>query len=122
MAYQYLTISDSKIKLLALLPGRLDDPLRGEIFEAEFSSHPDISPRYEALSYAWGHQANMQPLYIVRPDGSFSGTIDRAPNLRSALHHLRLKGSRRIIWCDLISINQVDLKEREKEILRMVDI
>ncbi|KAH7000594.1 heterokaryon incompatibility protein-domain-containing protein [Ilyonectria destructans] len=122
MAYQYLTLSDSKIRLLALLPGRLDDPLRSEIFEAEFSSNPDISPRYEALSYAWGHQANTQPLYIIRPDGSFSGTIDFAPNIHSALHHLHLEASRRIIWCDLISINQVDLKEQENEILRMADI
>lgn len=122
MAYHYLTLSDSRIRLLALLPGRFGDPLHGEIFEAEFSSDLDISPSYEALSYVWGDQANPQPLYIVQPEGSSNGTMSLGPNLHSALQHLRLEHSRRIIWCDLISINQADLKERAREIVRMADI
>lgn len=97
MVYQYFALSDSRIRLLALLPGRLGDPLRGEIFEAEFFFNPDISPYYEALSYACGDQSNTQPLSIVQPDSSSVSTIDLTPNLHSALHHLRLKRSRRII-------------------------
>ncbi|KAK7422993.1 hypothetical protein QQX98_001283 [Neonectria punicea] len=122
MAYQYFTLSGPSIRLLALLPGRADDLLRGEVFEAGLSSNPNIRPSYEALSYAWGDQANTRPLCVVQPDGSFGGTLSLAPNLHSALHRLRLEHSRRIIWCDLISINQADLKEREQQILRMADI
>ncbi len=122
MAYQYATLSTSKFRLLALLPGRFDDPLRGELFEAEFSSDVDIEPAYEALSYVWGDQANSLPLYVVQPEGSLNGTIDLGPNLYSALQHLRLEHSRRTIWCDSISINQVNLEERAQEIARMADI
>lgn len=121
MEYQYSALPPSCMRLLLLLPGRFDDPLCGEIFEAEFPSCPDTC-LYEALSYAWGAQTNWQPLYVVQPDGSSSGTINLTPNLHSALRHLRLEHSTRTIWCDLISINQSNIKERQHEIIRMADI
>ncbi|KAI0975120.1 heterokaryon incompatibility protein-domain-containing protein [Xylaria arbuscula] len=109
MPYQYEPLLDSRIRLLALLPGQLDEPLRGELFEAEFCSVVKNSS-YEALSYVWGDKADSRPLFII---GS---------NLHSALRHLRLDNSKRIIWCDIICINQLDTKERAREILRMADI
>ncbi|KAK2759107.1 hypothetical protein FQN54_003206 [Arachnomyces sp. PD_36] len=120
--YQYTALPDSRIRLLALLPGRFDDPLCGEIIETDFSPDGDIDPPYEALSYVWGDQSNPQPIYIVQADSSLGGLIALGPNLYSALRQLRFKNSRRIIWCDLISINQADLIERAKEISRMADI
>jgi hypothetical protein len=122
MTYQYSTLSNSRIRLLILLPGRFDDPLYGEIIEIEFSSDLDIIHSYEALSYVWGDQANSQPIHIVSSEGSLSSAMNLGPNLHSALHHLRLGQSRRTIWCDFICINQANLKERAQEVTRMAEI
>src|SRR5579859_5412432 len=61
-------------------------------------------------------------MYIISSEGSLSSTMNLGRNLHSALHHLRLEQSRRIIWCDFICINQANLKERAQEVARMADI
>jgi hypothetical protein len=122
MAYRYQKLSEGGIRLVNLLPGRFDDSLQCQISEIELSSNLGIRYSYEALSYVWGDQSNAKPLYIVHADGSPSGKLALGPNLYSALLHMRFKDSSRTIWCDLISINQVDLEERSQQIVRMGEI
>jgi hypothetical protein len=122
VVYQYSKLSDVGIRLLALLPGRSHDPLRALILDAELPHEQSRIPAYEALSYACGDQSNPQPLYTVQPGDIADITIDVGQNLYSALKRLRLQRSQRIIWCDCVCINQVDLEERAQQIIRMADI
>jgi len=56
--YAYLSLHPTQTRLLRLLPGQLDDPLRGCLVHAELYP-PDQVPNYEALSYAWGSQLGL---------------------------------------------------------------
>ncbi|KAI1429990.1 heterokaryon incompatibility protein-domain-containing protein [Xylaria sp. FL1777] len=122
MAYLYRSLPESMIRLLVLLPGQFDDPIRCEIIEAKFSSDLEITPSYEALSYVWGSQTTRLPAFIVDSDGTPCGTIGLGSNLYVALQHLRREQLNRVLWCDFVCINQVDLRERAREVARMGEV
>ncbi|KAH8708475.1 hypothetical protein GQ44DRAFT_462249 [Phaeosphaeriaceae sp. PMI808] len=97
MTYRCQDLSERSIRLLSLLPGRSEDPIRCLIFEASLSSNPDICPAYEALSYIWDDHSNPQSLRVVLVDGRNGGRLDLGLNLYSALLHLRLEDLSRIM-------------------------
>jgi hypothetical protein len=124
-AYQYGPLSVSAIRLLSLLPGQAGDPLRGEIFDVDFSHHLDLT-HYEALSYVWGHELSPHSVSIVQAAGTGAegvvGTVSLGANLYSALCHLRLEHSPRTIWCDRLCIDQDNNEERACQVARMADV
>jgi len=128
MTYQYCTLPRSNIRLCRLFSGRPGEPLRGEIFEVAFPPNDaggNLHP-YEALSYVWGREASPEPILVAKA-GAVGHLQEAAPmslgaNLHSALSHLRLEHSDRVIWCDRICIDQANLAERAREVARMADI
>jgi len=130
-AYKYDPLPDQRIRLIGLLPGQRLDPLLVSIFEADFPRHADTTPAYEALSYVWGDGAGSHSVSVV-PAGADDITSTTTPtptptvslgaNLHSALCHLRLETSRRILWCDRLCIDQANHDERARQVARMADV
>lgn len=87
-----------------------------------------FTPKFEALSYAWG-DSNYPKIVDVLPDSSPSqasgdSDLDRSVfevrrNLDDALRHLRNTEETRTLWIDAICINQTDLTERDLQVKRM---
>ncbi|KAE9378346.1 hypothetical protein N431DRAFT_281357, partial [Stipitochalara longipes BDJ] len=77
-------------------------------------------PSFEALSYQW------DPIFCSRK-WTEKILVDGQPftvneNLYTALQHLRLKDSERVIWIDAICINQSNDSEKEVQVNGMDDI
>lgn len=102
------------------------------ITESEDSSSPihlrleeyDLNdyPEYETVSYVWGGEdadsTLCKPIYV----GRFWDAILATSNCSALLHHLRRRGTSRVIWLDAICINQADNREKPAQISRMGDI
>jgi hypothetical protein len=73
-------------------------------------------PKYEALSYTWGDEANQHSIFL---DGQQFRVRE---NAAAALRRLRLRSKSRIIWIDAICINQRDLSEKQKQLPLMTKI
>ncbi|KAF8533048.1 heterokaryon incompatibility protein-domain-containing protein [Trichophaea hybrida] len=112
--YQYTALSTERdeIRLVILRQGNFSDSVQCDIKTASLS---DV-PQYTALSYTWGDPTKTAPI-------SLEGHIFKATiNLKDALLHLRYPSEDRTFWIDAICINQGDLDERSKQVLRMRDI
>ncbi|CAK7235659.1 hypothetical protein SCUCBS95973_009342 [Sporothrix curviconia] len=111
MAYEYTPLNESlcEIRLLTLLPGEPDDALQGTLENHSLApnAHP---PLFEALSYFWGNP----PAILID-----AHPLPIADNLNIALHHLRLRNAKRLLWIDAICINQQDIPERNWQVLAM---
>lgn len=110
--YEPLSIPRNEIRLLSLQPGSFDDELRCTLRNVSL----DDDPEYHALSYTWGDPTNKKPVLI---DGS---TFNVTVNLYDALQHFQNASGLRTFWIDALCINQNDLLERSKQVLRMRDI
>jgi hypothetical protein len=71
------------------------------------------SPAYEALSYVWGDASG--PINITINGVDFSVTR----SLYQALKHMMLVDKVRVVWVDVICINQADLDERSQQVRQM---
>ncbi|RYP15316.1 hypothetical protein DL765_005797 [Monosporascus sp. GIB2] len=109
--YQELHHSDHT-RLLELLPGSDHEQITCNLAEASI----DDPPRYSALSYTWGTTPRTKTVLI---NGQSFLVTD---NLWAALWHLRLPDRKRIIWIDAICIDQTNIEERNRVVLRMKDI
>src|ERR1051326_5608692 len=101
-----------RIRLIELLPGRWDDNICCDLYLATLSD----KPRYRALSYVWGSQKNMQPIWVNR----FKMFI--TANLERGLRRLRDADQPVVLWVDAISINQSDDAERTQQVQLMKHI
>lgn len=109
--------------------GDQSDPGRITLFEAGEKDWPDTS----ATGTAIGHQENAMALVLIRreedfqespvPDGATQavelGHLQIGRSLESALRHLRLPDTPRMLWTDSICINQTDLDEKATQVQRM---
>lgn len=99
-----------EVRLLVLQP--CDNPtskITCKIIHARLSNRP----KYAALSYMWGSDANSRNIDI----GGKSCRIGH--NLWLALLELRLGDRERIMWIDAICINQEDSSERNHQVGQM---
>lgn len=71
---------------------------------------------YEALSYTWGDKT---PLATINLNGC---AFKVRNNLEAALRHLRQEGAARTLWVDAVCIDQENLEERGREVVRMSSI
>lgn len=114
--YQYLPLDEARheIRLMSLLPGAFSSPTRASLVATVFTK--DIVPAFEALSYTWG--STEDPEKILVDDRELLVT----QNLAEALKYLRYEDKPRVLWIDAICVDQQDLGERSRQVLRMVDI
>jgi hypothetical protein len=140
--YSPLPPDGDEIRLLRLLPGPASADIEIEIFHAKTSPNPV----YEALSYVWGPSERCDHVLVreaVKPRSRVSNIVHRfnhlqlrkpkteshsryllpiTKNLSIALHYLKLPGEPRTLWIDAICINQDDLSERSREVIKMGSI
>ena len=76
----------------------------------------DEQSTYEALSYTWGKAT---PIY---PNTLNGDSLRVATNLYTALRHVRLQDTSRVLWIDAICINQHDIKEKNHQVKQMSKI
>jgi hypothetical protein len=105
--YQPLDPQSNEIRLLKIHPAQKTFRYGDLIESSLITTSLDTRPSYQALSYTWGMQPNVEDILL---DGlRFKVT----PNLEDAL--LELRGHAvDIIWIDAICINQADLLERSE--------
>jgi hypothetical protein len=103
------------IRLMHVEPAlHADAPIH---FSFQTAQLEDIVGQYEAISYTWGEPKLIHPLYIS--DGT-SVLVTR--NLGKALRRLRYPATTRVLWADVVCINQVDNDEKSKQIPLMAKI
>jgi tetratricopeptide (TPR) repeat protein len=121
--YMPLDTSNDEIRLLKLFsPTEADGP-RGTLIHTSLSN----APAYDALSYAW-----QEPTAVSDGELESNGILlvdNKAMkigrNLEAFLQHfhaLKQEQPREYIWIDSICINQNDMQERGRQVLRMREI
>ncbi|KAI0459249.1 heterokaryon incompatibility protein-domain-containing protein [Xylaria acuta] len=112
LSRQALSNNQTHIRLLELLPGRRDEPVKCSLAEVALNEVPS----YEALSYVWG-DPNDTVIVLI------NNTIFYiTKNLHLALLRIRDPKSNRTLWIDSICIEQTDLIEKKHQIALMGDI
>jgi len=104
--YQKLEPAKAEIRLLSLLPGKKDKPIRCSLQVASLDAHPV----FEALSYMWGDESTTKPITVE------DTSLDVTQNLHAALLQLRHVRKPRLLWVDAICINQADVSEKSSQI------
>jgi hypothetical protein len=110
----YTELDDRSIRLLSIRKGDPGDQIHCNI--QIFSL--DDPPHYVALSYAWGSQRREHeiildglPLLVPKNFSRFLHSSRASKNLDS-----------RLLWIDLLSIDQANLSERAKQVVLMPQI
>lgn len=112
--YTTLDFNRKEIRLLKLLPGSGDD--QPQCFICAPRPLRDISGRYEALSYCAGSPRETECVKVNGHDFNVFTNLDRG------LRRLRRHKKTRILWIDLICINQDDIAERSFQVQLMGEI
>ncbi|MCJ1259517.1 hypothetical protein MMC24_007355 [Lignoscripta atroalba] len=107
--YSPLSAAGDEIRVVVLYPGKRDADIVCKLTHVSLQK----SPIYEALSYTWGDLALRRPIHLG------GRLFDVTLNLESALRHLRRRYRKRTLWVDALCINQDDVEERSKQVLRM---
>jgi ankyrin repeat protein len=107
----YRTLGHDRIRLLRILPATSTAEICCQL--DEFTLHETLA--YTALSYTWGSQHGVHRIYIN------DHPLLVPKNLWRFLNHARdLAGDLTgWIWCDMLSINQIDLAERGHQVKLM---
>ncbi len=111
--YQYRPLKNDEIRLVVLHAGVGDAPIRASIRHALAG---DKAVVYDALSYCWGDGETKSLIVLDSCD------FEVGEDLKSALLHLRKPSIDIVLWVDAICINQQDVEERSKQVLRMGSI
>lgn len=101
-----------EIRLVWLMPGAWDDPIKCQL---RVVSLGEIPP-YSALSYVWGDATRTEPI-VVNGD-SFHVTT----NLKIALQYLRHRRLIRVLWVDALCIHQTSHAEKAWQVDMMGQI
>jgi hypothetical protein len=117
-AFKYQSLKYDEIRLLNLLPGADNEPIKGSIWHAPLSS---VAAGYVAVSYAWGMKER-RPFYFEET-GANAG-IEVTRNLDSVLRVLRNnpKYASTPLWIDAICVNQSDKIEKGLQVQQMGNI
>jgi hypothetical protein len=112
--YPYLPLSEDRndVRILHIHPGAFEDDICCTLQHAELNR----TLVFTALSYTWGDPKVRKPILV---DGH---SLDVTINLYDAIQHLRDTHASQAFWIDAVCINQNDIDERNKQVLRMRDI
>lgn len=116
LPYLYRTLDrpSKEIRLLEVLPGSKEEPLRAS-FVSGFLSDDHIVP-YETISYAWGEPTQRGEIEIEE------SVIDIPASSAAALRCMRRPDISRRLWIDAVCINQDDDLERSSQVKIMGEI
>ncbi|KAI0906080.1 heterokaryon incompatibility protein-domain-containing protein [Ustulina deusta] len=107
-----LNNNGKEVRVVKLLPNKFNAPVECALEHIALEPGAD----YEAVSYCWGNASVTKPILL---DGKpYPITL----NLLDGLRYLRREASPRTLWVDSLCINQTDIAERNREILKMRDI
>lgn len=104
------------IRLVKLHPTRTAD---ADIV-LDLITNEDSQLAYEAVSWCWGKGGWSSSIRVRCNSGD--KCLKVSANLESALRHLRLTDTFRILWIDAISINQSDSSEKSRQVPMMSEI
>ena len=110
--YESLDFSAREIRLVNLLPGKESESI---YYRLERVS-PDKKPDFETLSHPWGPSVELRPMLLN--DHSHLAT----DNLHLVLRRLQLKSQIRLLWVNLLCINQSNDAERTQQVQLMNSI
>ncbi|RSL57022.1 hypothetical protein CEP53_006605 [Fusarium sp. AF-6] len=112
--YSLITLEPAKreIRLLRLLPGGRDDPVKADLFRESLDSNLNFS----VLSYSWGPETDKVPITVQ------GMTVVITRNLHQCLVNLRSDTTPLVIWIDAICINQSSNEEKNTQVPLMRDI
>ncbi|KAG7286788.1 hypothetical protein NEMBOFW57_009104 [Staphylotrichum longicolle] len=108
--YRLADIHTTVIRLVELLPGRDDDPLVCHLHAVDLEAEPD----YETISHCWG-----APVFDAELRVQEEGSLAITALLASALRQMRLPDRPRMLWVDVICVNQQDVEERTVQVQLM---
>ncbi|KAK0669246.1 ankyrin repeat-containing domain protein [Cercophora samala] len=109
--YSPIDLKTDAIRLIRLLRGREDEPIRCELFET-FLHQVDGFP-YEALSYAWGDAPTSKEIQLCGKKAAVT------ESLHLALGYLRRPDEDRILWIDALCIDQRNHREKNHQVKQM---
>jgi len=104
------------IRLVKLHPARTAD---ADIV-LDLITNEDSQLAYEAVSWCWGKGGWSSSIRVRCNSGD--KCLKVSANLESALRHLRLTDTFRILWIDAININQSDSSEKSRQVPMMSEI
>ena len=125
--------SRNSIRVFELWPGSDHHPLYLRLLDVELSA----GVKYEAVSYTWGESKDTETVNIngnlvdirqnlwnflinLRRQDHFRREYDRAEEKRFGKHRCHRGQIRpRLLWADLICINQADLTEKAQQVQMM---
>ncbi|KAM7192616.1 Heterokaryon incompatibility protein (HET) domain containing protein [Rhypophila sp. PSN 637] len=110
--HQRFDDTGAQIRVVTIHPGQLDEPM---VCSLEVYDLKNV-PSYEAVSYCWGSEENMQIIKLHGADWPVT------PNLYVALKALRRESEPRKMWIDALCINQNDATEKEPQISIMGNV
>ncbi|KAH8595442.1 heterokaryon incompatibility protein-domain-containing protein, partial [Bisporella sp. PMI_857] len=113
--YKPISLEGPAFRLLRVLKGVDNDPIRCQLFESKIPSSEDIS-NYAALSYTWG--STSRPCDLIINNSKTPVT----KNVYLALRDLRYRVKDRVLWVDALSINQNDKNEQGQQVQQMGSI
>lgn len=111
-SYRPLDQAKGEIRVLTVRHNKVHGTLFGTLRHVPL----DDRMEYAALSYTWGGQKASCTITI---DGA---TLNITPNLAAALKCKSISDLSIPIWADAICINQQDIEERNRQVLRMRQI
>ncbi|KAK4647041.1 uncharacterized protein QC761_122060 [Podospora bellae-mahoneyi] len=110
-AYTPIDLKTDAIRLIRLLRGRVDEPVRCELFETFL--HQVEGVPYESLSYAWGDAPISKEIELCGKKAAVT------ENLYLALSCLRQPDEDRILWVDALCIDQRSHREKNHQVKQM---
>lgn len=108
--YDPLTMDGRSIRILRLHPGEPADPIQCTIHPATL---PNVSGKYEALSYTWGPKTPRRIIFVNHK------LLLIRRNLWDFLHALRLVDAAIDLWADAICIDQSNALEKNHQVQQM---
>lgn len=116
-AYEPLEKSRDEVRLLRISPTEKED--HAALYTCEITVFDlDSAPTYIALSYAWGGNSRLIPLHVAQ-----NGLLSIGQNLHDFFCHFAAnvynKKHRPWIWVDQISIDQMNVVERNHQVQLM---
>jgi hypothetical protein len=149
--YRYVPINPTQVRLLVLFPpGDVTDHIHCALRTISFRKLGEKNNKYEALSYFWGDDDPVHPIYLrdVNPERgaraethlssrerlslrALSKHIGQQAsakkfyirkNLLAALRRFQRPKDKIMLWIDAICINQKDGQEKSHQLSRMLEI
>ncbi|PMD18013.1 hypothetical protein NA56DRAFT_577877, partial [Hyaloscypha hepaticicola] len=111
LKHEPLDIEKEEIRLITLLPGE-SGVVKCRLENISLS----INPIYQALSYCWGNAKQTKKISVN------DCAVHVTANLEEALCRLRVSDPGSYIWIDALCIDQRNIYERDRQVLRMRDI